>query len=146
MASTVSELIWLCFILQDLGIHLSRPLILYCDNLSALHMTVNLVFHACSKHNTLSSTITLFVKKWLLVLLKPGLSLLHTSLRTSWPSHYPRHLSRTYRSNWAFCMIHGPLWGGGGGWCAIQNISTVIHSSPAYCLALCTVGVEAICV
>jgi hypothetical protein len=50
MASTAAELTWLSFILRDLGIHLSRPPILHCDNLSALHMTVNPVFHGRSKH------------------------------------------------------------------------------------------------
>jgi len=50
MANTTAELIWLTFILQDLHISPSSPPILYCDNLSALHMTVNPVFHARSKH------------------------------------------------------------------------------------------------
>ena len=38
------------FILKDLHIPLASPPILYCDNLSTLHMTVNPVFHARSKH------------------------------------------------------------------------------------------------
>jgi len=50
MANTTAELTWLAFILKDLRITLSSPPILYCDNLSALHMTVNPVFHARSKH------------------------------------------------------------------------------------------------
>jgi hypothetical protein len=50
MASTAAELTWLSFILRDVGIHLSRPPILHCDNLSALHMIVNPVFHGRSKH------------------------------------------------------------------------------------------------
>jgi hypothetical protein len=50
MANTTAELTWLAFILKDLCITLSSPSILYCDNLSALHMTVNPVFHARSKH------------------------------------------------------------------------------------------------
>jgi hypothetical protein len=50
MANTTAELTWLTFILQDLHISPSSPPILYCDNLNALHMTVNPVFHARSKH------------------------------------------------------------------------------------------------
>nr|XP_034924377.1 uncharacterized mitochondrial protein AtMg00810-like [Populus alba] len=50
MANTTAELKWLVFILKDLCITLSSPPILYYDNLSALHMTVNPVFHARSKH------------------------------------------------------------------------------------------------
>ena len=50
MASTAAELTWLSFLLRDLGIPLSCPPILHCDNLSALHMTVNPVFHGRTKH------------------------------------------------------------------------------------------------
>jgi len=44
------EITWLSFILRDLGVHLHRPPTLYCDNLSALNMTINPVFHARTKH------------------------------------------------------------------------------------------------
>nr|KYP72410.1 Copia protein [Cajanus cajan] len=50
MANTIAELTWLTFILKDLHISLASPPILYCYNISALHMTINPVFHACSKH------------------------------------------------------------------------------------------------
>ena len=50
MASTAEEITWLSFLLHDLGIPLSRPPILHCDNLSALHMTINPVFHGRTKH------------------------------------------------------------------------------------------------
>ena len=50
MANTAVELTWLTYILHDLHIPLISPPVLYCDNLSALHMTVNPVFHARSKH------------------------------------------------------------------------------------------------
>nr|KYP37453.1 Copia protein [Cajanus cajan] len=50
MANTTVELTWLTFILKDLHISLASPPILYCDNISALHMTINPVFHARSKH------------------------------------------------------------------------------------------------
>ena len=50
MANTAAELTWLSFLLADLRIPLASPPLLYCDNLSALHMTINPVFHARSKH------------------------------------------------------------------------------------------------
>ncbi|XP_058099884.1 uncharacterized mitochondrial protein AtMg00810-like [Magnolia sinica] len=50
MANTAAKLTWMTFILKDLHIPLASPPILYCDNLNALHMTVNPVFHARSKH------------------------------------------------------------------------------------------------
>ena len=49
MTSTVAELTWLS-LLRDLGIVLPHPLILHYDNLSALYMTMNPVFHGRTKH------------------------------------------------------------------------------------------------
>ena len=50
MANTIAELTWMSFILKDLHIPLASTPTLYCDNTSALHTTINLVFHARSKH------------------------------------------------------------------------------------------------
>ncbi|GKV41335.1 hypothetical protein SLEP1_g48881 [Rubroshorea leprosula] len=50
LASTTAELTWLAFLLRDLGICLSQPSILFCDNISALYMSYNPVFHARTKH------------------------------------------------------------------------------------------------
>ena len=50
MANTAAEITWLTFLLKDLHIPLKSTPVLYCDNLSALHLTINPVFHACSKH------------------------------------------------------------------------------------------------
>ncbi|CAA2976663.1 copia-type [Olea europaea subsp. europaea] len=50
MANTTAKLTWMTFILRDLCIPIVSPPILYCDNISALHMTINPVFHAHSKY------------------------------------------------------------------------------------------------
>ncbi|XP_059636032.1 uncharacterized mitochondrial protein AtMg00810-like [Cornus florida] len=50
MASTTAEITWLTFLLQDIGISLFKPPQLFCDNVSGLHMSVNPMFHARSKH------------------------------------------------------------------------------------------------
>jgi len=50
IVNTSAELTWLTFILKDLHIPLSSLPILYYDNLSALHMKANPVFHAHCKH------------------------------------------------------------------------------------------------
>ena len=50
MASAIAELTWLSFLLRDIGVPLLDPPRLFCDNLSALHMTVNPVFHSRTKH------------------------------------------------------------------------------------------------
>ncbi|XP_024018613.1 uncharacterized protein LOC112090776 [Morus notabilis] len=46
MASTTAELVWITFLLRDMGIKLSESPQLFCDNKSALYMTINPVFHA----------------------------------------------------------------------------------------------------
>ena len=46
MVSTAAELTWVSFILRDIGLYQAQPLTLFCDNLSTLHMSVNLVLHA----------------------------------------------------------------------------------------------------
>ena len=50
LASSAAEITRLTFLLHDIGIQLCEPSQFLCDNLSALHMTVHLVFHAWSKH------------------------------------------------------------------------------------------------
>ena len=50
LASSAAEITWLTFLLRNIDIQLHEPPQLLCDNLSALHMIVNLVFHARSKH------------------------------------------------------------------------------------------------
>ncbi|CAH9129165.1 unnamed protein product [Cuscuta epithymum] len=50
MAVTVSEIIWLRWLLQDLTVTLRGPTPLYCDNQSACHIALNPVFHERTKH------------------------------------------------------------------------------------------------
>ena len=50
LATASVEVCWLRTLLKDLGIFLSQPPILWCDNVSALAIASNPVFHACMKH------------------------------------------------------------------------------------------------
>uniref|UniRef100_A0A7N2KQR2 Uncharacterized protein n=1 Tax=Quercus lobata TaxID=97700 RepID=A0A7N2KQR2_QUELO len=50
LASSTVELCWICMLLRDLGIFLPHPPLLWCDNVSALAIASNPVFHACTKH------------------------------------------------------------------------------------------------
>ena len=49
-ATTVAELSWIRMILKDLGGFLSLPPMLRCDNVSALALASNPIFHARTKH------------------------------------------------------------------------------------------------
>ncbi|KAL0444678.1 UNVERIFIED_CONTAM: Retrovirus-related Pol polyprotein from transposon RE2 [Sesamum latifolium] len=50
MVATVCELHWISYILSDLGISLSLPVELFCDNRATLHIVANPVFHERMKH------------------------------------------------------------------------------------------------
>lgn len=49
LASTTTELIWFMHLLKNIG-HCVPPPALYCDNISAIHMVKNPVFHHRTKH------------------------------------------------------------------------------------------------
>ena len=50
MASTVSEILWMRWLLKELIIDLTEPTPLFCDNQAARHIANNPVFHERSKH------------------------------------------------------------------------------------------------
>jgi len=50
MALTTAELFWIRMLFQELCIPLTSPPILWCDNLSALALASNPVYHARTKH------------------------------------------------------------------------------------------------
>jgi hypothetical protein len=50
LAFASAELCWIRTLLKDLGIYITDPPILWCDNVYALAIASNLVFHAKTKH------------------------------------------------------------------------------------------------
>ena len=50
LAIITAELYWLRMLFKDLGIYLYHPPILWCDNVSALALASNPIFHARIKH------------------------------------------------------------------------------------------------
>ena len=50
MANDCLDIAWLHYIRQDLGVTRTRPVKLFCDNQSALHIAANPVFHERTKH------------------------------------------------------------------------------------------------
>ena len=50
LATASAEVCWIRTLLKDLGIYLSQPPILWCDNVFALAIASNPVFHARTKH------------------------------------------------------------------------------------------------
>ena len=50
LADTTSELLWLRWLLKDLGVSTSSATLLYCDNQNAIHIAHNDVFNEQTKH------------------------------------------------------------------------------------------------
>lgn len=50
LASTVCEIQWLTFLLQDLRVPFITPALLYCNSQSARHIAANASFHERTKH------------------------------------------------------------------------------------------------
>lgn len=53
MVATTSKLICLSHVMGDIGFTYAKPIQLLCDNTTALHMSINQVFHKRMKHPTL---------------------------------------------------------------------------------------------
>jgi histone deacetylase 1/2 len=50
LADGTAETMWIQSVLKELGVFLSSPPVLWCDNLGATYLTANPVFHARTKH------------------------------------------------------------------------------------------------
>ena len=50
MSSAACEIIWIQKLLADLNTKITLHVVLFCDNKSALQLTINPVFHERSKH------------------------------------------------------------------------------------------------
>ena len=44
------EVVWFKRILKDLDVSINNAILLYCDNLSSIHLARNPIFHARTKH------------------------------------------------------------------------------------------------
>nr|XP_033514902.1 uncharacterized protein LOC117279458 [Nicotiana tomentosiformis] len=50
VSKVVAELVWLSILLHDLTINVSFPISVFCDNMAAIHIAKNIVFHERTKH------------------------------------------------------------------------------------------------
>ena len=50
VAATAAELSWVCSLIQELGVALPTPPVIYCDNVGATQLSSNPIFHSRMKH------------------------------------------------------------------------------------------------
>ena len=50
IAYACTETTWVCFLLGELGVRLTTPILLHCDNLSVTYLAANPVHHARARH------------------------------------------------------------------------------------------------
>lgn len=50
LAASKAEIIWIQRLLQDFNVSLTDPTVLHCDNISAIALANNPIFHAPTKH------------------------------------------------------------------------------------------------
>ena len=50
MANATCELLWIQSLLRDLGVPLTAPPVLWCDNLGATYLSANPILHSRTKH------------------------------------------------------------------------------------------------
>jgi len=58
MASTTTEIVWLRWLLDDMGVSISSPTPMFCDNKSAIQIAHNSVFHERTKHIEIDCHLT----------------------------------------------------------------------------------------
>lgn len=59
LATTAAELSWLRILFKELRIFLSHVHVIWCDNVSAIALSVSLVFHSRTKHRDVDYHFTL---------------------------------------------------------------------------------------
>ena len=50
LAAPIAEIVWLKSLLLELNLPISKPHMIYCDNLRTIMLTTNPVFHQHAKH------------------------------------------------------------------------------------------------
>ena len=135
LASTASESTWMSSLLQNLGISQTKLAILYCDNLSVVHLSVNHVFNNRSKHievdyHYVRERITFGVLEIRHILSTSQLANIFTKslfffLLSSSLSLFYDPLSKTGTTNWMLSFFPTSVWGKVGGLEISDNIDNI---------------------
>lgn len=111
LGSTVRELQWLSYLMHDFGIPVALPLPLLCDNMAALHITKNPVFHEMTKHLEIDCHIVrnLFLSGFILLSFTPS----HSQLVDLFMKAFPLTVFCGFLSKMILLDIHAAHLEGG---------------------------------
>lgn len=88
VANIVSEIRWICSLLQELGIKVPVTPVIYCDNVGATYLCANPVFHSKMKHIAINYH---FVRNLIQLVI---VSVTHISIRDQLADALTKPLSR----------------------------------------------------
>ena len=104
LVDTTSELLWLRWLLKDLGVSTSSAAPLYCDNQSVIHIAHNDIFHERTKHIEIDCH---FIRYHLSIMLSSlSQSPLKINLQISSPSHILRDAFVLWLTTSSWSHIH----------------------------------------
>ncbi|KAK3012643.1 hypothetical protein RJ639_008599 [Escallonia herrerae] len=106
MAVATCELTWLSFLLRDLGMPLTTPVPLYCDNQAALHIAANPVFHERTKHIEIDCHVVR--EKLLKGLIRTIKISSHDQLADLFTKSLGRDQFQYLKSKLGICDLHAP--------------------------------------
>lgn len=106
MQLTVSELLWLKSLLMDLGVTFTQPIPLHCDNMAAIHIAKNPVFHERTKHIEMNCH---FIRD---EVIKGTISMVHVrtnnQLADIFTNALGRHEFESFLCKLGVCDLHAP--------------------------------------
>lgn len=110
LASTVCEVQWITFILEDLQTPMQKPAVLFCDNKSAVAMAENHVFHEKTKHIEIDCHLVREKVSHGLIKLMPISS--SNQVADGFTKPLPVTMFRTFTSKLGIQDLHAPTYGG----------------------------------
>ena len=110
LTDTTSKLLWLRWLLKDLGVSTSSATFLYCNNQSAIHIAHNDVFHERTNTSRLIVILSVIILSMVLSSFSPSSPKIN--LQISSPSHFLKDALVIWLTTSSWSHIHLEVKGG----------------------------------